>query len=115
MWEALTNSQIIEKWGAGPAIMNEDEGFVFSLWGGSIWGKNKKVIKNKLLIQDWYSGKWNEPSKVIFELTDKARYTEIILTQSNIPNKEFAKIKSGWRDYYLEPLKIYLESDSISL
>ncbi len=46
VWNALTDPKIIEKWGAGPAIMDSKEGTEFSLWGGDIfWEKYKRSAK----------------------------------------------------------------------
>jgi len=111
VWEALVNSVIIEKWGAGPAKMRDEESFEFSLWGGEIFGKNTKIIKNKLLVQDWFGGKWDDPSVATFKLSPLGEgKTQIEFFQENIPDKELEEIDRGWDEYYLGPLKKYLEN-----
>ncbi len=109
VWEALTNSKMINEWGAGPSKMDDLDGFEFSLWGGDIWGKNIKVAKEKLLKQEWTSGKWEKPSIVEFNLKEKGGKTELNLSHTGIPDMEFKDIESGWKDYYLGPLKELLE------
>jgi activator of HSP90 ATPase len=109
VWNALTDPNVIAKWGGGPANMEAKDGTKFSLWGGDIHGTNTKVVTQKLLVQDWYSGNWKEPSVVTFELTNKDMFTEVKLTHKNIPDSEFSDIKSGWDDYYMVPLKNLVE------
>ena len=109
VWQALTDPKKIDAWGGGPAKMEPKAGTKFTLWGGDIHGTNTKVVPEKILMQDWFSGDWPEPSKVTFTLTGKAYTTEVKLTHTDIPDDEFSDIKSGWDDYYLEPLKTLLE------
>lgn len=109
VWKALVNTSEINAWGGGPAKMNEKVGAKFSLWGGDIHGKNLKVEKGKLLVQEWLSKDWKVPSKVIFSLMGKGDKTQIKLEHTNIPAKEFSSIKKGWKDYYMGPMKDYLE------
>jgi uncharacterized protein YndB with AHSA1/START domain len=106
VWQALTDPKTIAKWGGGPATMSPVAGTKFSLWGGDIHGTNTKVIPEKKLVQDWYSGDWKEPSVVTFELSGN---TTVKLTHTNIPDSEFTSIKSGWNDYYMIPLKKLVE------
>ena len=110
VWEALTDPKVIDGWGGGPAKMNEEEGFEFELWGGDVWGKNVEVIKGKLLVQQWFGGKWDKPSIATFKLNPKDNETRIDLTNTDVPDAEFSDIEKGWRDYYLGPLKDYLEN-----
>ena len=52
VWNALTNTDYIEKWGGGPIKMDDKVGSEFSLWGGDIHGKNIEVVENKKLVQE---------------------------------------------------------------
>jgi len=110
VWLALTNSEDIAAWGGGPAKMNAKEGAAFSLWGGDIHGKNIEVIPKKKLVQAWYGGDWPKPSKLSILLREKKGVTEIKITHAGVPAGEFEDISEGWRDYYLGPMKEYLEN-----
>jgi activator of HSP90 ATPase len=112
VWQSLVDPKIIEKWGGGPAEMSEKEGSEFKLWGGDIFGKNTEVIKNKKLAQDWYGGVWDKPSKLVIILTKKGKSTLLELLQKNVPENEAKDIDSGWDDYYLGPMKKYLEKST---
>lgn len=109
VWQALIDPEIIDKWGGGPTRMNDRVGTEFSLWGGDIYGKNIKVVDGKELIQEWFGGKWENPSKVTFTLKEKDGAIEIDLLHEGVPDKEAKDIYQGWKTYYLGPLKKLLE------
>lgn len=111
VWQALTDPKVIDGWGGGPAKMSGKVGFEFELWGGDIWGKNIEVIKGKLLVQEWFGGKWDKPSIATFALSSKGEQTTIDFTNTDVPDAEFSDIEKGWSDYYLGPLKEYLENN----
>ncbi len=110
VWQALVDPQVIEAWGGGPAVMDDKAGTEFSLWGGSIHGKNTNVVKEKKLVQDWYSEDWPEPSIAMFELFTDGAGTRLEFNQENIPDEEAKEIEDGWRDFYLGSIKDYLEN-----
>ncbi|MDQ6985003.1 MAG: SRPBCC domain-containing protein [Candidatus Dojkabacteria bacterium] len=109
VWDALTNPETMEDWGAGPAEMDDSEDGEFSLWGGDIWGKNIEVEANKKLVQEWYGGDWEEPSYVTFALIEEGDLTIVELTHENVPEDEEEEFEDGWSDYYLGAIKEYLE------
>lgn len=109
VWKALIDSKLIDKWGGGPAKMSDKVGFEFSLWDGEIYGKNIEVLENKKLIQEWIEGKWDKSSIVTFELTERKDGTEINLTHTDYPQDEHDDLSDGWDDFYLGPLKDFLE------
>lgn len=109
VWDALTNTKIIDKWGGGPSKMSENVGEKFEFWGGDIYGRNIKVIKNKELVQEWFEGDWKEPSTVTFKLEQKGNQTTLQLIHKDIPDKDSSDIDDGWKKYYLGPLKELLE------
>ena len=113
VWQALTDPKQIDGWGGGPAKMDDKTGTKFSLWGGSIWGVNTKVLPEKKLVQDWYSDmnnkKWESPSIVTFKLKEEKGGVNLTLLHENVPDADAKDIDLGWKNYYLGPLKDYLE------
>jgi len=110
VWKAFVDPDRIEHWGAGPAIMDDKVGTKFSLWGGDIHGTNTKVVKQKLLEQDWYGDEsWAKPSKLTFTFDQRGAETVVELSQDDVPAGEAADIASGWEDYYMGPLKEFVE------
>jgi activator of HSP90 ATPase len=110
VWNALVDNKTIEGWGGGPADMSEEVDKEFTLWDGSIYGKNIEVIPGEKLVQEWYGGEWEEPSIATFTLETDGDNTTVTLHQENIPDEEFEEIERGWEEYYLGPMKEYLES-----
>jgi len=110
VWDAFVEPSLIEKWGGGPAVMSDEEGFEFSLWGGDIYGKNTQIIKHKVIKQDWFSGKkWNSPSKLTFIFNDNSDVTTVDLVHEDVPDDDADSIAEGWKDYYLGPIKELIE------
>jgi len=109
VWKALVNAKTIDEWGGGPAAMNDKVGTEFSLWGGDVYGKNLEVIPEKKLVQDWYGGKWDKPSKATFELSTRCGKTTLNFSQTDVPEDEVTDIDAGWDDYYFGPMQDLLE------
>jgi activator of HSP90 ATPase len=112
VWKALVDPKYINGWGGGPAKMDDKAGTKFSLWGGEIFGQNTEVIPNKKLVQDWWdsAGKWDAPSKATFILQEDTAGVKLELIHENVPNESEKDIADGWKQFYLGPLKDYLEA-----
>ena len=110
VWKGLTDSKYIDAWGGGPAKMNEKVGTKFEFWGGDIHGKNIEVVPLKKLKQEWFGGNWDNPSIVTFTLTQEKDAIKIDLLHTDVPDSETKDIDQGWKEYYLDPLKKYLEN-----
>jgi uncharacterized protein YndB with AHSA1/START domain len=109
VWQALVDPKIIDEWGGGPVKMEARAGTDFEFWGGDIHGTNIKVVKEKELVQEWISGDWPEASIVTFTLEPEGEGTKVVLVHEKVPDSEADDIRSGWREYYLGPMKEYLE------
>jgi activator of HSP90 ATPase len=89
--------------------MSHQEGAEYSLWDGDVHGTNTKVVPYKLLEQDWFSENWPEASKVVFSFMKNERIVTVRLHQTGVPEGDFNDIDQGWHDYYLGPMKEFLE------
>lgn len=110
VWQALTDPKTIEQWSGAPAEMDDQQGNNFRLWNGDIWGTNTFVHAPDHLEQDWFGGKWDQPSKVCMALTSDNGQTTVVLCHSHVPQAEEKDFADGWRDFYFEPLQKLLES-----
>lgn len=113
VWSALTDPKHIEEWSNAPATMDDQEGTSFKLWNGDVHGKNIEVMAPDELVQEWYGGKWEKPSTVTLTLSTSNGKTTVHLLQEDIPEDEFESIEDGWKEYYFEPLKEYVESELV--
>ncbi|SMD38685.1 Activator of Hsp90 ATPase homolog 1-like protein [Reichenbachiella faecimaris] len=111
-YEALTNQANVSQWSGASAIMHEEAGTAFSLWGGSIVGINTKVARNQL-VQQWKEKNWANYSKVSFEWKAGEEGLEVYLIHTDIPDGSFQNIKRGWDEHYMNPLITWLESNNL--
>lgn len=102
---ALTNPLTIELWSGEKAEMSTEPGTEFSLWDGSIVGKNLEFESGKKIVQQWYFGEQQEPSIVTFKLHVDPRGTSVELKHSNIPDQDYQDIVEGWNDVYFASLR----------
>src|SRR5206468_701334 len=111
-WQALVDPKCINNWGGGPADMSDKQGEKFSLWGGEIHGTNTEVVPEQKLVQDWYSS--DDPKQkttCTFFLSEKDGVTTIELIHEHVSDNHLKDIEQGWKEYYLGPMKEYLENN----
>ncbi|HVW13205.1 MAG TPA: SRPBCC domain-containing protein [Mucilaginibacter sp.] len=112
VYMALTNPLTLELWTGDETEMSTDVGSEFSLWGGSIVGKNLEFEPNKKIVQQWYFDGEPEESIVTIKLhLGKNNGTSVELRHTNIPDKEYDDFASGWDEYYFGPLAEFFEGE----
>ncbi|HVS91596.1 MAG TPA: SRPBCC domain-containing protein [Mucilaginibacter sp.] len=112
VYMALTNPLTLELWTGDETEMSTDVGSEFSLWGGSIVGKNLEFEPNKKIVQQWYFDGEPEESIVTIKLhLGKNNSTSVELRHTNIPDKEYDDFASGWDEYYFGPLAEFFEGE----
>jgi len=100
VYSALTNPLTIQLWTGEEATMSTEEGSEFSLWEGSISGKNLEFEVNKKVVQQWYFGDQETPSIVTIKLHPHKEGTSAELRHTNIPDQDYDDIVEGWSDNY---------------
>jgi len=105
VYNALTNKKMVEIWTGETAEMEPIEGSEFSLWDGSITGKNIEFEENKKIVQQWYFGDEQEKSIVTLKIHPQKKGTSVELLHSNIPDDAFENISEGWDEDYFNALK----------
>jgi len=112
VYMALTNPLTLELWTGDEVVMTTEPGSEFSLWGGSIVGKNLEFEQDKKIVQQWYFDGEPEASIVTIKLhLGKNNGTSIELRHTNIPDKEYDDFASGWDDYYFGALADFFEGE----
>ena len=104
IYSALTNPLTIQLWTGEAAIMSTEPESEFSLWEGSIVGKNLEFEVDKKIAQEWYFGEQEEPSIVTIKLHPDKNGTSVEVRQTNIPDEDFDDIVEGWRINYFGSL-----------
>jgi activator of HSP90 ATPase len=106
---ALTNPITIQLWSGEEAEMSTVPGTEFSLWDGSIVGKNLEFVQGKKLVQQWYFGEQSEDSIVTIILHPHQEGTSVELKHTNIPDQDFDDIVDGWKENYFGSIREFYE------
>lgn len=106
---ALTHPLTIHLWSGEAAEMSTEPNSEFSLWEGSISGKNLEFEENKKIVQQWYFGEQDAESIVTIKLHEHKHGTSVEVRQSNIPDEEYDDIVVGWDDVYMGSLIAFYE------
>jgi len=108
---ALTTATTLLLWTGDIAEMSVEPGSEFSLWDGSIMGKNLAFEKNRKIIQEWYFGEQEDASIVTIKLHPHKKGTSAELNHTNIPDIDFEAIKEGWDTNYFGALIDFYRED----
>ncbi len=110
VFNAITNPLTIELWSGFEARMEPTPGGEFSMFEGDISGKIKSIKSPNLVEQIWDFGEQEEESLVRIELFEDSGKTRLEVNHTNIPDDVFENIETGWKHYFLEAMKSYLEN-----
>jgi activator of HSP90 ATPase len=109
VWQALTDANMAEQWGAAPAKVDAREGGEYSYWDGDIHGTFTKLVSEKLIEQDWYghdNPDWKYNVTFTFEGDDNATTVHMVFSGNILDEQKDIK---DWQDYYFTPIKELLE------
>jgi len=103
---ALTNEATMMLWTGDQASFKAEVGAEFSMWDGSIVGKNITLESNKKIVQEWFFGEeaTDNPSIVTIKFHVHNQGTSLEVRQSNIPDEEYDDIADGWTNSYMAEL-----------
>ena len=111
VYTTLVDPKEHAKFSGGSARMVAKPGGRFAHYDGSLEGIVVDLEKDRRIVLAWRSTGWPKGHFSIaeFVLTQVAGGTRLDFSQFGIPASDFADISEGWRQYYWEPLKTYLE------
>lgn len=104
VYNALVNKNMLEIWTGEEVEMEAVPETNFSLWGGSITGKNLRFEENRLIVQQWYFDEASENSIVTIKIHPHKKGTSVELLHTNIPDEAFENISEGWDEDYFGAL-----------
>jgi len=104
VYRALTTETAIQLWTGEKVQMEALPGSEFSLWDGSITGRNLKFEPENKIVQQWYFGEHEAESIVTIKLHPHKDGTSFELRHSNIPDEDYDDIVEGWNDTYIASL-----------
>ena len=109
VYTSLTNPLTIELWTGETAEMSTEPGSEFSMWEGSIVGKNLEFEENKKIVQQWYFDGQPEDSIVTIKLHPDKDGTSVELKHTNLPAEEYNDLVEGWNNSYFGALAEFFE------
>lgn len=104
VYAALTHPATIHLWSGEEATMSTEPGSEFSLWDGSIVGRNLEFEEGRKIVQQWYFGEQPEDSIVTIKLHPHKKGTSAELRHTNIPDDDYNDIVEGWDETYFGSL-----------
>jgi activator of HSP90 ATPase len=110
IYAAITNPLTIQLWTGEQAEMSTEPGSEFSMWDGSIVGKNIEFEEGKKVVQQWYFDGQDEPSIVNIKLHADKHGTSCELRHTNIPDEAYDDIVDGWNNVYFGGIADFYES-----
>ncbi|MBK7888923.1 MAG: SRPBCC domain-containing protein [Bacteroidetes bacterium] len=111
VYAAITNPLTIQLWTGEEAIMSTIPGSEFSMWEGSITGRNLEFEENKKIVQEWYFGDQEPASVVTIKLHPHKQGTSVELMHTNIPVDTYDDIVEGWRESYFGEIANFFEEE----
>ena|SRR5687768_8746053 len=109
VYAGLTNPDTIRLWTGEEAEMSTEPGSEFSLWEGTITGRNLEFEPGRKIVQQWYFGDQEPASIVTIKLHPHKEGTSIELRHTNIPDEAYDDIVEGWNEMYFGALKEFYE------
>ena len=106
---ALTNEPTIQLWTGDKVEMKAEAGTEFSLWDGSIVGKNLEFETSKKIVQQWYFDNQPKKSIITIKLHPHDQGTSVELRHTNIPDEDYEDITDGWNNIYFGSLLDFYE------
>lgn len=112
VYEAFVNPRIHSRFTGSPATGEAKVGSRITAWDGYISGKNLKLTKGKLIVQEWRDTDFPEghkSSQLKLTFKKKGKGTQLTMVHSKIPAGRSKDLGDGWAEYYWKPLKKYFK------
>lgn len=111
IYMALTNPVTIELWTGEVAEMSTEPGSEFSMWEGSITGKNLEFEPGKKIVQQWHFEGESDNSVVTIKLHPDKKGSSVELRHTNIPDADYDDMVDGWNNSYFGALQEFFEGE----
>jgi activator of HSP90 ATPase len=116
VYELIMNAKKHSAFTGGKVKMSGKINGKFEVFDGYCHGYNIELVEGKKIIQAWHFKEdgWPEDhfSTCIFSFTPVKGGTRLSFTQKGVPEHKYEALKSGWKEFYWEPMKNYLQTNS---
>lgn len=112
VYDYLINARKFSSITGGKSSYTQKIGGKFNAYDEYIFGTNVELVPGKKIVQKWACADFPDKqfSDVSIELKSKGpKQTELVLTQTNVPDELFEDLNLAWNEFYFEPIKDYIE------
>jgi activator of HSP90 ATPase len=112
VYKILMDSKLHSKFTGDVAKISKKVGGKFSAFSGYITGKNLVLRPGKKIVQAWTTTEWpkGHMSEITFLLKPAGKNgTKLMFTHKGVPANDYKDKISGWKKFYWQPLKKFLE------
>jgi len=95
------------------AATSAGEDGAYTAWDGYIEGRTTRSEPFTRIEQTWRTNEFPDghaDSRLVVELTEVEGGTEVKLSHSGIPTGQGEEYRSGWNEYYFDPMEKYFQS-----
>jgi activator of HSP90 ATPase len=110
VYEAWLDNRSHGEFTGGPAEIDPTTGGRFSIYDGYITGSNLELEPFSRIVQSWRTTEFPEDapdSRLEVTLTSVPEGCRLTIDQTNLPDDQVESYKSGWMEYYFNPLCRY--------
>lgn len=107
IYRALTEKDMVRAFTRGDVQVEAEKGGRFALFGGNVQGEFTELAPYQQIVMRWRYKSWpvEHYSTVTMEFKEKEDSTDLVLTQTGIPEAEYDRTVQGWQQHYWESIK----------
>lgn len=112
LYHAWLDSEKHSDMTGGEAVCSQKVDGEFSAWDGYISGKNKSLIPERQIIQEWKTTDFDlrdKPSLITIDLEESKEGCLLTLTHEDIPRGQ-PDYEAGWIEHYFNPMLEYFSN-----
>ncbi len=112
VYDALVDARKHAEFTGAKATGQAKVGAKFTAWDGYITGKHLVLEPGRRLVQEWTTNEWPagaSPSRLEWTFVAKGDGTQVTLVHTDVPAEQAETYRTGWIDYYWDPLKQFFE------
>lgn len=112
VYEAFVNPRIHSEFTGSRATGAPRIGSRITAWDGYITGRNLKLQKGKVVVQEWRTTEFPKgysSSSLKLTFKRKGKGTMLTMVHSKVPKSQVKEYTSGWSSWYWKPLKKYFD------
>ena len=112
VYEAWLDSSAHADFTGSPAQIDPRVGGEYQAWDGYIQGKTLILEPFRHIRQTWRTSEFPEgaPDSVLdLSIEVEGKGSKLTLIHTDIPEGQSEQYRTGWEDYYFEPMKVYFE------